>query len=119
MTSLTDQQKMDKLLAKQRTRIIAKSRNQNLDNATDVSIQPIIESVESAPDDGAIEDVIKVEFSESEAPESDSIPLSELVRTKSVCEPSKDSMAQVAAQPIVHLKQTILPAQQESMKNQW
>ena len=110
---------MDKLLEKQKCRIIAlsseqKPTNQNRDiPEAYVGNQPIIESVQSLEEKSTTEDVIKVEFSEPEAPETDSIPLSELITTKII--PNKSKPTKKNFPPIKKLQQSNLQPPQEPM----
>ena len=108
---------MDKLLEKQKSRIIALSseqkpanQNRNIPEA-DVGNQPIIESVQSLEEKSTTEDVIKVEFSEPEALE-DSIPLSELITTKIIPNKSKATKKNL---PPKKLQQSNLQPPQEPM----
>ena len=108
---------MDKLLEKQKSRIIAlseqKPANQNCDiSEACVGNQPIIESVQSLEEKSTTEDVIKVEFSEPEALE-DSIPLSELITTKII--PNKSKATKTNLPPIKKLQQSNLQPPQEPM----
>ena len=108
---------MDKLLEKQKSRIIALSseqkpanQNRNIPEA-DVGNQPIIESVQSLEEKNTTEDVIKVAFSEPEALE-DSIPLSELITTKIIPNKSKATKKNL---PPKKLQQSNLQPPQEPM----
>ena len=109
---------MDKLLEKQKSRIIALSseqkpanQNRNIPEA-DVGNQPIIESVQSLEEKNTTEDVIKVAFSEPEALEDDSISLSELMTTKIIPNKSKATKKNL---PPKKLQQSNLQPPQEPM----